>query len=266
MVTTAVAVRPSGDRKVTPCVRRQGSKDNAVLQNAYGLPAGDSCPDRTPFCDGCYAEALENQWSSVSRMVRANWYAHQRAGDNVVMHVSLLDTVLAQFCDQFERLSAQGRVTPDEFIFRIHWDGDLYSQAYTEAWRRIIQGYSDVQFWIYTRSFEYATLLEDLPNVAVYLSVDAYNVDKAAAYLQDYPRLHAAFCATTQAECAELAASIGRKAAPCPENVGRLPLVVHKSGRRTIAVKVGSDGQGACAACRLCVDGVRDVAFATSKR
>lgn len=266
MSVTAVAVRPSGDRKVTPCVRRQGSKDKAELQNSYGLPAGLSCPDMTDFCEGCYAEALENQWSSVSRLVMGNWYAHQRAGDNVVMHLALLMSAVGVFLDQFRRLFDQGRVDADDLIYRIHWDGDLYSSAYTEAWRRVIQAHPEVQFWIYTRSFDYALMLEDLPNVAVYLSVDEYNIDRAEGYLQQYPSLHAAFCAESQADAAVLAASIGRKAVPCPENVGNIPLVMHKSGRRSLPVAVGTDGQGACAACRLCVDGVRDVAFATSKR
>lgn len=266
MAAVAVAVRPSGDRKVSSCVRRQGSKDNVVLQNSYGLPAGLSCPHMTDFCEGCYAEALENQWSSVSRLVMSNWQAHQRAGDNVVMHLVLLMSQFVVFLLQFRRLSEQGRVTDDDLIYRIHWDGDLYSEAYTLAWRRLIQGHPEVRFWIYTRSFEYATLLEDLPNVAVYLSVDEYNVDAAEKYLDAFPRLHAAFCAETQADAAVLAASIGRRAVACPENVGRIPLVMHQSGRRTLSVPVGEDGKGACAACRLCVDGVRDVAFATSKR
>jgi hypothetical protein len=266
MTVTAVSIRPSGDRKVSSCIRRQGSKDKVVLQNAYGLPAGLSCPNRTEFCESCYAEALETQWSSVSRLVMGNWEAHQAAGDDVAAHFRLLDDMMQRYTLQFQKLRAAGRVMDDENIFRIHWDGDLFNKAYTLAWQGIVTKYWNVQFWIYTRSFQWAPLLLASNNIAVYLSVDKYNVDAAIPYLRKYKRLLAAFCAETQQECAELAEYAGRKAAPCPENTGRIPLVMHKSGRRTIVPAVGEDAVGACAACRLCVDGVRDVAFATSKR
>lgn len=264
-VPVAAPVRLSADRKVSSCVRRQGSKDTPALQNAYGLPAGLSCPDRTPFCDGCYAEALETQWSSVSRLVMGNYHAHVRAGDSVAMHVALLDRAVSDFVAQFGKLERAGRVSADDCIFRIHWDGDLFSETYTRAWARVITAYPSVQFWIYTRSFQWAPILSGIPNVAVYLSVDQYNLERARPYLEADTRLHAAFCADTQADAAALAERLQRRAVPCPENVGRIPLVMHRSGRRSVPVEIGTDGQGACSACRLCVDGVRDVAFAITK-
>lgn len=268
MTVTSVVLRgrSSFDRKVDPVVRRQGSKDAPVLGNTYGLPAGLSCPGRTAFCDGCYAERTERVFTSSGRLVAANWAAHQAAeasDDPVSAHVSILSGVVGDFA---ARAVKHGHRARDAAIFRIHWDGDFFSAAYAEAWAQVCAAFPQIRFWAYTRSFDFVDLLADVPNLTLYLSVDAYNCEQAGLLLDIYPSLRAAFCADTQADASVLADKVGRSAAPCPENVGRIPLVMSMSGRRTEVLQKGADGQGACAACRLCVDGVRDVSFAVKGR
>lgn len=260
--TVPVALRRSNDRKVTTKIRRQKSKDNVLVGNTFGLPAGKSCPGRTTFCDSCYADALEKFYPSASNLLERNWEALQACGDDVVAMYWLLSRMLTEFLA--EHVKRHGpRLQP---IFRIHWDGDLFSDAYTAAWAMVVAEFDHVLFWIYTRSYWWAGHFADLPNIAVYVSVDEYNIEDARTALASWPWLHAAYCADTFADAQVLADKLGRRAAPCPENTGRLPLVVAMSGRRTEAVPVGADAQGACAACRLCVDGKRDVMFAVKKR
>jgi len=255
----------SSDRKVTQCCRRQTHKDSPAVSNTYGLPAGDSCPDKTPFCESCYADSAA-KYPTVHSLLWRNFDAHLAAGDDVDAHYALLDSAYQKYRQQFDRLLKAGRVTVDDDIFRLLWSGDLYSDAFTAAWVRLIGNNIQTQFWVYTRSFDRAPQFHGLTNVAVYLSVDSDNLDWAAIVLATHSWLHAAFCADTQADAAALAAELGRTAAPCPENIGRIPLVMHQSGRRTQTVAIGEDGKGACAVCRLCVDGVRDVAFAIKGR
>lgn len=256
----------SNDRKVTSCCRRQTHKDSPAVANTYGLPAGYSCPDKTPFCESCYADNTSRMYPTVDALLWRNYNAHLLAGDDIDAHYALLEPAYLKYRQQFERLLKAGRVTDLDDIFRPLWSGDLYNDAFAAAWVRLIDKYRQTQFWLYTRSFDRAPMFKGLPNVAVYLSVDSDNLEWADIMLRLHPWLHAAFCHDTQSEAHNLAASIGRQAVTCPENVGRIPLVMHKSGRRTRTVAVGEDGKGACAVCRLCVDGVRDVTFAIKGR
>lgn len=279
MTTTAVSVtvRPaavtghtcgqlklSSDRKVSPLVRKQASKDAPVIPNAFGLPAGVTCPGRTEFCSKCYAENLERAYTTTRNLLAGNLAALQAAG-TVNGMAALLTDMVGRYVAAFDKALAAGRVELEHRVFRIHWDGDYYSADYAAAWAAVMRKFPTVQFWSYTRSLEYVHVLAGIPNHALYVSVDEYNAHAAAVVLAAYPDVHAAYCATTHADASQLAAVVGRgRPAVCPENVGRLPLVVATSGRRTDTVAVGEDSRGACVTCTLCVHGKRDVTFATS--
>jgi len=264
---TTAALRLSNDRKVSPLIRRQSAKDSPAIPNAFGLTAGLSCPGRTGFCRSCYAENLERAYTSTAALVRGNYEllaAFDAAGDLVAM-VNALNAMVRDYWTFFRKALAAGRVDLSHAVFRIHWDGDYFSDLYARAWSVVVSDWPHVQFWSYTRSYEYVAALAGQANHAVYLSVDAENVAAAAPILAARPDVHAAYCATTQTDAAALAVTAGRgRPAVCPENVGNLPLVVAKSGRRRETVAVGDDARGACVACGLCVYGRRDVAFATS--
>lgn len=259
-----MALKRSFDRKVSPLIRRQASKDAVVIGNSFGLPAGVSCPGRTPFCDGCYADSLEKVFTSMARLVADNYATLLAHGDDVSALTAELAAMVAEFDAEFNKALSKGRVTESDRIFRIHWDGDFYSLAYAQAWSRVIAMFPTVQFWTYTRSFDFVGPLADLPNLTLYLSVDRYNSVAAAVTAERYPSVLVAACADTQAEAQSIMVR-PRPVVACPENVKSIPLVMSKSGKRTETVAVGSDAQGACSACGLCVKGTRDVAFAVSK-
>lgn len=119
----------------------------------------------------------------------------------------------------------------------------------------------DVTFWVYTRSDEaYRILMDaDLPNLTVWFSVDAtdrvltgVNQHVVAEKLADEygdrfrPAYMAGTFADAQAGNKELT---GKPGAKCPELTGQIPL------------------NGACQACRLCIDKpARAIAFSTSKK
>lgn len=267
LTLTAVAaptLRLSGDRKVSPLVRQQGSKQAVLVSNAFGLSSGrdGSCGDATDVCEAlCYADAIENLFKASGRLVAANYAALSACGDNIDAMVDLLTPMV----DQFVKESSKRNVA--EHVFRIHWSGDFFSVAYALAWRAVAELYPDVQFWVYTRSYRTihaAHVLDDLPNVALYLSVDRDNVDAAADVL---PTLHTsvrvAALGGTYAEAQTILDRLGRSRAPkCPENAGTVPLVTTMNRRGKPAV--GENGQGACIACGLCVYGRKDVLFSTT--
>lgn len=258
------ALRLSTDRKVAPLVRRQASKYAPAIANTFGLPSGTSCPGATEFCTSCYALNLERAYSASANLVRGNWDTLQACGDNIDAMTALLSNLVGEFDLAYNKLVATKRAAESDRVFRIHWDGDYYSTSYAHAWANVMRKFSHVQFWSYTRTYEVVPALYEVPNHALYLSVDQYNVTSVAPVLELHPRVHVAYCADTQANAAQLASTLGRpRPAVCPENVGRIPLVMHASGRRTAEVEVGADGKGACVACGLCVFGRNDVAFAT---
>lgn len=237
-----------------------------MIPNAFGLPAGTTCPGRTEFCIKCYAENLERAYTSTRNLLAGNLAALQAAG-TVAGMAALLADMVGRYLQAFDKALAAGRVDDTHRVFRIHWDGDYYSADYAAAWAAVMREFPNVQFWSYTRSLDYVHTLADIPNHALYVSVDEYNATAAAVVLAANPNVRAAYCATTHAQAAELAAVVDRgRPAVCPENVGRLPLVVATSGRRTDTVATGDDGRGACVTCTLCVYGKRDVTFATSGR
>jgi len=112
---------------------------------------------------------------------------------------------------------------------------------------RIIENNTDTQFWVYTRNPDAARALRNIPNLSLYYSADAENwefapQDVKIAYLGD------TFGAAKQA----MLAMTGKPGASCPEQLKRIPLISEKGG--------------ACAVCRLCIDGKSDIRFSISKR
>lgn len=142
-----------------------------------------------------------------------------------------------------------------ERVYRIHWDGDFFSRPYAAAWALICEEFPTVQFWAYTRGFEFVDILVPVANLALYLSVDAGNVTRAKATLKRFPTVRLAFCGVDWDETEVLAAKFEgqRKGPRCPELTGKVPMV-------------DSNGVGACVTCTLCVFGKNNVRFAVDKK
>lgn len=241
----------SFDRKVSPYATYQASRDRWIptVPNSFGLPSGDSCPGMTSFCASCYA-ARNEQSGGVRELVEHNLRL-LRAADLTGM-VALLDHMIGRY----ESHADAAGIPANERIFRIHWDGDFFSNTYAAAWLVVVRRHPDIAFWTYTRSFrppvDVIATLTDVPNLAVYLSVDADNAADAAVVVARYgDRVKVAVCAEDY--------QTGRAILPdrnpvvCPENAGRIGLT-------------NEHGTGACVTCRLCPDDRRDILFSTSHR
>lgn len=245
----------SHDRKVSPSGWLQKAHgrypDRWVpdIPNSFGLPSGLSCPGLTPFCESCYANNTENYSPGVRDLVTHNFNLLKDA--SVDRMVELLDEAIGRFWSVCEGKN----IALKDRLFRIHWDGDFFSEDYARAWVIVMRKYSHVSFWTYTRSFvgtvNVVPILVEAENLALYLSADQYNMEAAKAVVGEFPKVLLALCAEDYASGRELTQGTGRKVLVCPENSGRMPLVSDK-------------GRGACIDCRLCPDAKRDVIFSTS--
>lgn len=255
-----MALTASTDRKTASSITPAGTPN---IRNAFGLPSGReySCPGQTATCSKvCYAGKLETIYKAFMAVMLANWNAI-RTMDYSTM-VTELGSVIATFvadCDKADKRNAPKGIAPVERVFRIHHDGDFFSLDYARAWAQVCRNYPNVQFWAYTRSFtdsiNVVPALAGIPNLTLYLSVDEDNSKFAANALIGNPGVRVATLAETAAEAKALTTSTtGKSIVPCPEVMGKLPLVG--------GVKGDTDRKGACVTCNLCVTGRKDVAFA----
>lgn len=249
------ALKLSADRKVSPVSRWEDGAQRwkPTVRNAFGLPGGreGSCGDAaTDTCHAvCYAQRTERQYTSVGRLVTHNYRTLLESKDMAATLSAMVEDFLAD-CDKADAKRSQ----PVARVFRIHWDGELFSADYAAAWGEVCARYPEVTFWLYTRAFAHATELPTLPNLTVYLSVDADNVEWAKVYVTLYPDLHVAMMGATFSDAQEAMVTLtGKRAPKCPENSGKVPLV-------------NDAGEGACVTCGLCVYGRQNVLFSTTKR
>lgn len=236
-------LKRSNDRKVTNRVDTKGV--SSLLKNTFGLPSGIaySCRGETPTCKRvCYAGRLEKVYPSVRALLLHNWLLLKDADYNTM--VSLLDDMIQSFNKDCAKYPSVDK------IFRIHWDGDFFSDAYTTAWATVIQRHPSIQFWVYTRVESSARILQGISNLSLYYSTDRDNesigislraIGIKLAYLED----------TFETGGIRLKVITGKVGAKCPENMGVIPLIS----------TIGS----ACGVCRLCVDNKTDIRFSISK-
>lgn len=232
-------LKRSHDRKVT--FKSTPNSKRSALANTFGLPSGKqySCPYATSICERiCYAGKLEKQYKSVREVLLHNWNA-LRSADRYDMW-AMLDTMIIEFETECDTKGI-------EKSFRIHWDGDFFDEQYIWAWKVVIENHPDIQFWVYTRNPDAARALRGIPNLSLYYSADAENHEYAPEGVK------IAYLADTFADAKRVMLSMtGKAGASCPEQLKRIPLISEKGG--------------ACAVCRLCVDGKSDIRFSISKR
>lgn len=245
-------VQLSKDRKVATSFTAAGA---VRIANTFGLRSGPdySCGSATEACKDCYAFSLERAYTNVRTVMDTNLAVLRDMPVNVM--VRTLHGMLIDFETKCEKWGA-------EKLFRIHWDGDFFSKDYATAWVGAVTMHPDVHFWVYTRDADaYRILMDaDLPNLRTHYSVDAtdqvisgVNQHVMAQKLREeygdrfVPAYMAATFADAQAGNRDLT---GKPGAKCPELTGQIPL------------------NGACQACRLCIDkpGVKGIAFSTTKK
>lgn len=234
----------SKDRKVANLVTPNGKQ--ASIANTFGLPAGKaySCPGATTVCETvCYAGKLEKVFPGVKTNLLHNW-SLLKDSDLETMY-SLLSEMIAEFKTDCVRRGAP-------MLFRIHWDGDFFSDDYAHAWRMVIEEQPDVRFWVYTRVKSAALILKDVSNLSLYFSADSENV-KTAVDLKINSGVRMAYLAKTFAiGKADVKEMIGKPAAKCPENNKQIKLISEKGS--------------ACVSCSLCVYSKSDIIFSATKK
>ena len=233
----------SKDRKVANAVSPNGK--TPTIANTFGLPAGKdfSCPGQTPTCAKvCYAGKLEKVYKGVRNVLLSNWEQLKDATRDEM--IILLDEMIVDFKKDCDKRDA-------DKLFRIHWDGDFFSDEYTYAWKAVIAKHKDVQFWVYTRVPTAAIILNNIDNLSLYFSTDADNTEHAKNMAVLGIRL--AYLADTFAiGQTDLKAMIGKVGAKCPENKKAIPLISTKGS--------------ACVSCGLCVYSKADIVFASKKK
>jgi Gene product 88 len=234
----------SKDRKVTNAVSPNGK--TATIANTFGLPAGKefSCPGATTVCESvCYAGKLEKLFKGVKVNLMHNWELLKDADEPTM--VDLLENMIDEFIADCEKKDAPK-------LFRIHWDGDFFSDTYARAWQYVILNRPTVQFWVYTRVKSAALILKDIANLSLYYSTDSENV-KIGVDLKNTHGIRLAYLAKNfaigQADMKEM---IGKVGAKCPENKKAIPLI--------------STNGSACVSCSLCVYSKSDIVFSSSKK
>jgi hypothetical protein len=237
-------LKRSMDRKVTNAVSPNGK--TATIANTFGLPAGKeySCPGQTPTCAKvCYAGKLEKVYKGVRDVLMHNWELLKDADHDT------MENLLQDMIDDFKK-DCEKKDAPK--LFRIHWDGDFFSDEYAFAWKHVILNNPDVKFWVYTRVASAANMLKQIDNLSLYYSTDSDNKEIAIS-LNKEKGIRLAYLADTFAiGQADMKAMIGKVGAKCPEN------------KKAIAL-IDKDGS-ACVKCSLCIDNKADIVFSAKKR
>lgn len=230
-----ITLKRSNDRKVANSFTAKGS---SRIANSFGLPAGKeySCPSATSVCSKiCYAGKLEKLYKGVREALVHNFDALRNATEGEM--VEMLDAMISEFeseCDKWD--------SPK--LFRIHWDGDFFSDEYTNAWWTVMKSHPNTRFWVYTRVANAAIALRDVENLSLYFSTDTENAEVAKNLNLVYG-INLALLGKTFVEAKDLAQV---RSAVCPEQ------------RKQIALT------GACVSCGICVKGNANIAFSISKK
>ena len=123
-------LKRSIDRKVANSLTLSG---NARIANSFGLPAGKaySCPNATSVCEKiCYAGKLEKIYKGTRENLLHNFDLLK--GANRGQMIEMLDKMITEFENDCDKWNAPK-------YFRIHWDGDFFSDDYALAWWTVIK-------------------------------------------------------------------------------------------------------------------------------
>lgn len=256
-------IKPTSDRKV---------RFRIGQQNTFGLlpgppEDGGTCPGCTQAEGGCWyiGKGRKTRTCYVDGLMRA--YKGIRAilehNTRILGAASPAEklTILNAEFDRFEKaeLKWATRNKQDPFThYRLHWSGDIVDQEYAEALVKAIQRHPDIDFWLYTRTFDVAGFFWHERNVSLYLSLDPVNIEKGLSAYLNQPSNNICYMSKTNnflagAKVADIYTDMGvdpkealkLKMTPCPVDTGKMQL------------------EEGCANCRRCVDGKGAVWFKT---
>lgn len=241
----------SSDRKVTPVARWEANQHRwkPLVNNTIGTLAGVTCKMATEFCLAiCYAMRVEEFYPRAKALVARNT-ERVRSGNLVEKYQGAID----EYRKQMTLVKNRPLSFEPKNLFRHKYDGDIDSFNEARAIRAVAVKNPDIAQWIYTRRFDLAPSLLGVPNLKVYLSVDPDNWREVPKnWVRDGGML--AFTTGTWEETEKLSRLLLWRNSPrCPELTKKLPLVVDRGN---------GYGEGACANCMMCVNGVNHVQFA----
>ena len=201
----------------------------------FGLPSnGGTCPGATTGEGGCldvrdgrkrptcYMAKVVQIYKAVGNILQKNTdllKKQDRAG-----MAEILKNTFQDFVD---------RTAPDQLYYRLLYSGDVFSEDFAYAVVDACKAFPQVKFWVYTRSHQYAEILVQAGNLAVYLSVDPVNLERGRAVYKrltpDYTNIALAYLGP--------AVEDGVKYVNCPETHGKIE---------------NTTKSGACSRCKLC--------------
>lgn len=261
-------LRLTNDRKT----RAYPSQDNTL-----GLPAGPpelggSCPWCTRGKGGCfhipegkkaptcYAWNIMRAYKGSGESLRSNMEsvleAERRGPESLV---SLLSGAVAGFRRKTLAYASSKGADPSAMLrFRIHWSGDMYSNAYAKAWAETCLRFPDVSFWTYTRSYRTAAFLRGVPNLKLYLSLDDDSWERGMCEFFRLggpldPMLGVSFMSRSE----DLVMDCMRKVSGNPRRYGAegFPGWAGSVGLCRCPVDLGRMGlTGACCKCSMCIE------------
>jgi hypothetical protein len=210
----------------------------------YGLPKdGGTCPGATSGAGGCldvrtgrkretcYMAKIVQIYKAVGKVLDNNTQAV--VGKSYDEQVTVLSNTFQNFVNSN---------TKEHWYFRLFYSGDVFSEQFARAIVASCSKFPEVKFWTYTRSHEFAHILVQAPNLAVYLSIDPVNM-KTAVKIYDslkptYKNIGMAHLGEPKPE------DTTEKFVGCPETYGKV---------------ANTDTKGACASCKLCFTYTDDI-------
>lgn len=149
-----------GNSKVT-C--DEGTYDEPA-PNCFSLVQVLDCPGSTVACrEECYVHGLQKHDPILHNKYVLNSINLRRAL-NSPKEIGSLVAIFAEWID--DNVNNQ---------FRWHVSGDIFSYAHAVFIRDVCYSCPDINFWIYTRSFDFAFIIRNVPNLIVNLSLDIDN-------------------------------------------------------------------------------------------
>jgi hypothetical protein len=227
----------------------KASCDSKVRQfkshkNSIGFLAGYSCPMATLLClSVCYTQrGFSGLPASEKFKAHNTWvlFKYLKEGDvgaiieRLKRVVEFADRQYARRLAKLEKMEHRSEDDQKEYrqmvrsgsIFRWQWSGDVVDANHARAIVEVSKLFPEVQFWLYTRTFDILGTLEDKSdNLMVWLSVDADNKENAEVAHASHP--------WTQKAVMQTRAEVTNEVI-CPEQNGKIEI------------------EKACARCMIC--------------
>jgi len=181
----ATEIKPTCNRK---------TRAYSSQQNTFGLLPGKTlwknevmgtCPGATTGEGGCccikdgrktpecYVFGTIGAYPGVYPVLRDNTKLLRNAGDAVQKDIM---NEFSRFYEKEMTRKMQGKTY--SLNYRLHWSGDIFNEEYARALRNAINAFPLINFWCYTRNMSAVPILNNIPNLNLYISLDPQNFDE----------------------------------------------------------------------------------------